>query len=179
MAAVATEPGALAVPLCELMAFLRIGNGEEEALLAGLARGASETCEAFTGRALIVREMDEVLAASAEWSRLAAAPVRSIEQVAALAVDGTPGALPADAFAIDIDAAGEGWVRLLRPIDEKRIRVRYRAGLADDPSGLPEAIRAGIVRLAAHLFTHRDMAPGAVPAAVTALWRPWRRLRLG
>ncbi len=61
-------------------------------------------------------------------------------------------------------------MRLLRPIDESRVRVRYRAGLADDPSGLPEAIRAGIIRLAAHLYAHRDGMPGAVPpAAVTAL----------
>ncbi len=52
------------IPLGELMAFLRVGNSEEDALLAGLARGASEACEAFTGRVLIAREMDEMLAAS-------------------------------------------------------------------------------------------------------------------
>lgn len=178
-AAMAIEPGALAIPLAELKAFLRIGNGEEEALLAGLARSAAEACEAFTGRVLIARDMDETLAAPKGWSRLAAAPVRAIESVAAINVEGLATALPADAFAIDIDAAGEGWVRLLRPIDETRVRVRYTAGLADDPSRLPEALRTGVIRLAAHLYVHRDAAADAPPPlAVTALWRPWRRLRL-
>ena len=42
-----------------------------------------------------------------------------------------------------------------------------------------EPIRQGVIRLAAHLFTHRDAADeGAPPAAVAALWRPWRRMRL-
>jgi uncharacterized phiE125 gp8 family phage protein len=51
--------------------------------------------------------------------------------------------------------------------------------MATDPNGLPEALRHGIVRLAAHLYSHRDEAEQAgPPAAVTALWRPWRRLRL-
>jgi hypothetical protein len=36
------------------------------------------------------------------------------------------------------------------------------------------------VRLTAHLYTHRSLDGGAgPPAAVTALWRPWRRLGLG
>ena len=61
----------------------------------------------------------------------------------------------------------------------KRLRVSYRAGMAADPNGVPEALRHGIVRLAAHIIC--DAAgPGDAgpPAAVTALWRPWRRLRL-
>lgn len=180
MAVAALVPGALAITLDELKAFLRIGNGEEEALLAGLARSACEACEAFTGRVLIAREMDEMLAASNGWSRLGVAPVRAIDGVAGIAADGAADALTADAFAIDIDAAGEGWVRLLRSIEARRVRVRYRAGLAEDASDLPEALRTGIVRLAAHLYTHRDLTSGtAPPVAVTALWRPWRRLRLG
>jgi hypothetical protein len=46
---------------------------------------------------------------------------------------------------------------------------------------LPAALRHGILRLAAHFYTHRasEGAPGGEPpAAVTALWRPYRRLRL-
>lgn len=179
-AAVAIEPGPLAIPLGELKAFLRIGNNEEEALLAGLARSAAEACEAFTGRVLIARDMEEILAASKGWSRLATAPVHAIENVVEIAADGLASTLPADAFAVDIDASGEGWIRLLRPIDGKRIRVRFRAGLADDPARLPEALRTGIIRLAAHLYVHRGTTPDAPPPmAVTALWRPWRRLRLG
>ena len=59
------------------------------------------------------------------------------------------------------------------------MRVRYTAGLADEANGVPEAIRHGIVRLAAHLYQKREAHETAPPpATVTALWRPWRRLRL-
>ena len=168
------------VSLAELKAFLRIGTGEEDALLAGLVRSAAETCEAFTGRLLIARPVEETIAASTGWTRLGTGPASAIETVAALAADGTAIPLPAGDYAIDIDAAAEGWVRLTAPRDEKRVRVGYRAGLAEGPNGLPEAVRQGVVRLAAHLYVHRDPADGAgPPAAVTALWRPWRRLRLG
>lgn len=171
--------GPPAVSLPELKAFLRIAHEEEDALLAGVIRSAESACEAFTGRLLIVRAADEAIAASASWSRLGTAPVIAIEAASGLAPDGTETALAADAFAVDIDAAGEGWMRLLRPIDQKRVRVRYRAGLAADAAVVPEALRHGIIRLAAHLYTHRDRPEDrAPPAAVTALWRPWRRLRL-
>ena len=178
-------PPALPVPLAEVKAFLRIGTSEEDALLAGLVRGAAETCEAFTGRALVARDLEEILPASSAWTRLGAAPVLAIDAVAALDRDGEAQALPAEAYAIDIDAAGDGWVRVTMPGAAKRVRVTYAAGMARDAGRLPEALRHGIVRLAAHLYTYRDRDPGSgtggagPPAAVTALWRPWRRLRLG
>ena len=106
--------------------------------------------------------------------------MRSIESLSALGADGTTTLLPADAYAIDIDAAGEGWVRLTAARSEARVKVTYVAGLATDGNDVPEALRQGIVRLAVHSYARRDAAePGAPPAAVTALWRPWRRLRLG
>ena len=181
MGAIQAEPAPVPpAALAEVKAYLRIGTSDEDALLAALVRSAADTCEAFVGRLLIARAVSEIVPASSGWTRLGTAPVLSIEAVSALAADGSAAALPADAYAIDIDAAGEGWVRLTAARSEKRLRVDYRAGLASEPNGLPEALRHGIVRLAAHLYVHRDGADGAgPPAAVTALWRPWRRLRLG
>jgi uncharacterized phiE125 gp8 family phage protein len=187
MGRISAEAPPLPIALAELKAFLRVTVSDEDALLAGLARGAADMCEAFTGRALIDRAVEEVLAASAMWTRLGAAPVLSIEGVAALAENGDANPLAAGAFAIDVDAAGDGWVRVLDGGGPstgsgraRRVLVSYRAGMAADPNGLPEAIRHGIVRLAAHLYTQRDQAEQAgPPAAVTALWRPWRRLRFG
>lgn len=175
----AAAPGEPAVPLAEIKAFLRIGHSDEDALLAGLARSASDACEAFTGRVLVSRPIDEMLAPRGGWARLGLAPVRAIETVAAVTSGGVEATLSADSYAIDIDAAGEGWVRLTRPIEATRVRIRYCAGFADAPAGVPEALRHGVIRLVAHLYTHRDRADGGPPpAAVTALWRPWRRLRL-
>lgn len=179
MGMITADAAPLPVPLAEAKAYLRINVSDEDALLAGLLRAASDMCEAFTGRALVERAVAEVLAAPTIWTRLGAAPVRAIQGVEALAEEGTATALAATAYALDVDAAGDGWVRLLQVAGAKRIRVSYQAGMASDSNGLPEALRHGIVRLAAHLYVHRDRADGAgPPAAVTALWRPWRRLRL-
>ena len=58
-----------------------------------------------------------------------------------------------------------------------RVEVDLTAGIAADWTSLPDALRQGIVRLAAHLFVERENGVPA-PAIVTALWRPWRRMRL-
>jgi len=168
------------VGLIETKAYLRIAHDEEDALLAGLVSVATEACEAATGRVTIARDVTETIGVRSGWLRLGAAPVRSIDAIATVDEhgDGTP--LPSDAYAIDIDAAGEGWVRLLRSGDEKRVQVSYRAGLAEDWNGVPETLRHGILRLTAHLYANRDNSEArAWPTAVSALWRPWRRLRLG
>lgn len=182
MGRIAFEPPPLPVPLAEVRALLRIGAGDEDALIAAMTRAAADLCEAFTGQALVERQVTETLAAATRWTRLGAAPVRSIAGVEALAADGSASALESGAYAVDIDAAADGWVRLTSAIEAKRIRVAYAAGMAAEANGLPDSLRHGIVRLAAHLHGQRGEAgPGerAPPASVTALWRPWRRLRLG
>ncbi len=161
------------VNLDEVKAFLRIDDTAEDALLAALVRSASDLAEAFTGQKLIVRDFVERIAATPCWTRLAVTPV-----VAITAVEGDDGALPVTGYEIDIDSAGDGWVRILAPA-ERPVRVHCRAGLAADWNGIPEALRLGIIRLVAHLYTHRDREDaGGVPTAVVALWRPWRRMRL-
>lgn len=170
----------LPVSLAEIKTYARISTSAEEALLAAMTRAATDLCEKFTGRLLIARQIEETLPAARSWTRLAMGPVRSIDSVAALAPDGTATPLPSDAYAIDVDAAGDGWVRLSAPGEAKRVQVRYVAGLGEDGNAVPEALRQGIVRLAAHLHARGGEDPSAAPpAAVTALWRPWRRLGLG
>ena len=168
------EPPAPPVTLAEMKAFLRIGHDGEDDLLGALIRSASEMCESFTGRALLPRDLKETLPASSAWTRLGAGPVRSIA-----GVETTSGPLPIDAYATDIDAAGDGWVRVLSAGGARVVRIAYAAGLAAEADGLPEALRHGVMRLAAHFYTHREREDGAgPPAAVTALWRPWRKVRI-
>lgn len=177
--ATATVPPAAPVPLDALKDYLRISGSDEDALLAGSIRTASELCEAFTRLALVEREVEETLPARPAWTRLALAPVRAILAVSALPTTGEPAPLAVEDHAIDIDAAGEGWVRVLRSGGAKRVSVRYEAGQGEDWNAVPEPLRHGIVRMAAHLYTHRDRENGrGPPTAVTALWLPYRRLRL-
>ncbi|NIJ21620.1 putative phiE125 gp8 family phage protein [Sphingomonas naasensis] len=156
---------------------LRITGAAEDALLETHAATALALCEAFTGQALIVRAWSEVLPAHGAWQRLPAAPVTTIDAVEGLGASGTGYALPPETYGIDIDAAGEGWVRGSAAIAAGRIRIGYAAGLAGDWSGLPAPLMQGVVLLAAHLFEARANG-GTPPAAVAALWRPFRRMRL-
>ena len=153
----------------EAKAYLRLETTQDDALLTGIVASARGLCEAFLGQRLIRRVLSEELAADGQWQRLAAAPVAAIT-----AVERGGEALGVEAYAIDIDPAGDGWVRVG---GGGRVRVTYRAGIADDAAGVPAAIAQGVVRLAAHLYADRTDGQ-APPPAVAALWRPFRRLRL-
>ena len=139
------------------------------------------------------------LPASTDWQRLAATPVQSIDSVETVDSNGVATLLPATGYAVDIDSTGDGWVRLNQapatlfyaaavdpsgdgwvglPPANMRVRVSGTAGMAQDENGVPEPIRQGVLRLVAFLFTSRDGEAGNPPAAVTALWRPYRRMRL-
>jgi uncharacterized phiE125 gp8 family phage protein len=177
MASISLPPAAI-VPVEALKSYLRVVGSDEDALLAAAVRSATDLCEGFTRLALIEREVTEILPAQPCWTRLGQSPVQAILGVSALPPSGEATALPASDYGIDIDAAGEGWVRILRSA-AGRVQIVYRAGQAADWNGVAEALRQGIVRMAAHLYAHRDGEDGrGPPAAVTALWLPYRRLRL-
>jgi len=172
----AVAQGIIDAALAETKAWLRIETAGDDATLAALVRSAVGMAEDFCGQMLFVRAGTEVLSATTAWQRLRTCPVRSITAARALSVDGTSAALAADAWAMDISGDGDGWIRTVQP-GTGRVEVDLTAGIAADWASLPDALRQGIVRLAAHLFVERDNAVPA-PAIVTALWRPWRRMRL-
>ena len=121
----------------------------------------------------IVRTVRDRMPVSAAWQRIGAAPVRAISGVET--VGGVP--LAVGAFAIDVDAAGDGWVRVIDGGGAMQVVAVCEAGKAAGWASLPAPIRQGVVLLAAHLFDERD-ASVAPPAAITALWRPFRRVAL-
>ncbi|QLC23655.1 hypothetical protein HFP57_00500 [Parasphingopyxis algicola] len=179
MRAEETIADAAPVALDEVKAYLRIGVDEDDALLAGLIRTATHACERFVGQALLLRDAEETIPVSSEWRRLTLTPVTAITELTGLTESGDAFVLPVDAYAVDIDGTGDGWVRVMAAGQARRVTVRYRAGMGADWNAVPEPLRQGIIRLVAHLFTERDAddAPGP-PASVAALWRPWRRMRV-
>jgi uncharacterized phiE125 gp8 family phage protein len=162
----------------EAKAYLRIAGTDEDATIDRLLRAAAELCEQFTGRVLLRRGFVETLAAAPTWRRLARAPVTAITSVEGVGGDGAAVPLAADAYAVDIDAEGDGWVRILAPGTATLVRIGYQAGLAADWTSTPDTLRVGALQLAAYLYAQRG-GPEQPPAAVVALWRPWRRMRLG
>jgi len=159
--------------------YARVEQAGEDALIGDLTATSLLLCEAFCGRIGPARDAVEILPACSEWRRLSASPVRSITLVEGIPAEGAGFVLPIDAYAIDLDADGAGWIRVATPGAAGRVRVTYQAGMASDWANLPEPLRQGVVRLTTHMFAHRDDArEGPPPAAVAALWRPWRRLSL-
>ena len=178
--AIVVPPVLAAEALAELKDWLAITTTRDDGSLTALLRAALETCEAYTGVMPLAAGCEEVHLASYEWTRLATAPVTAITGLEQLATGGTRTALPVDAYMIDICADGTGRLRLLRHVGETRVAVRFDAGLAQDWTGLPDGLRHGVIRLAAHNYRERDngAARASPPAAVAALWQPWRRMRL-
>lgn len=178
--AIIAPPTLAPAALAELKAWLGITTSRDDAELSGLIRTALELCEGFIGVMPLASGCEETLPAHGTWQMLATRPVSAITGVWALAANGTRTALAAAAYDIDIDADGGGYVRLTAMPDQKRMAVRFTAGLAESWDTLPEAIRQGVVRWAAYQHRARDTdkaLPGP-PAAIAALWRPWRRMRL-
>jgi uncharacterized phiE125 gp8 family phage protein len=179
MTRVILTPAAVpAMALAELKQWLGITIPDDDAPLARVFAAAQETCESFTGTMPLEQGCEEVLAGRGGWQMLATRPIQSIAAVERISGSGRITLAP-DAYEIDLDADGSGRVRLLSS-EPGRVAVRFTAGLAPEWSALPESLRHGIVRLAAHQHRERENSGAAPlpPASVAALWRPWRRMRL-
>ncbi len=163
----------------EAKAYLRVEEAGEDAAIAGMIAAAAEVAEGFLCEALFVRGFRETMIADAAWRRLGRTPVQAITGVEAVALDGATTALPVGSYAIDIDAAGDGWVRVTDPLGQRRVAVSYSAGRASSWAEVEPDVRQGIIRLATHLYAHRD-APDdrGPPQAVAALWLHKRRMGL-
>ena len=166
--------------LAELKDWLGISASGEDAPLTAVLRAALDLCEGFTGLIPLEVSCEERIPASANWQRLAVRPVHAVTGVEALLADGTRSTLPVQTYAIDLDSDGHARVRLSGPAPAPRLAVQMTAGLAPDWDSVPDGLRHGVIRLAADLYRDRT-EPGAArtpPAAVAALWRPWRALCL-
>ena len=159
--------------------YLRIESDEEDASIAALLAAALRLAEEFLNQLLLRRTGVDRMSASSAWQRLGVTPVHAITGVTGIPAEGATFPLASDAYALDIDASGDGWVRIITPGAAGRVDVTVEAGMATDWDGLPEPVRLGVLRLLGHLHAHRD-APDDLgpPAAVAALLRPWRRMRL-
>ncbi|HEY6815913.1 MAG TPA: hypothetical protein VI168_10275 [Croceibacterium sp.] len=166
--------------LDELKAWLAVTTPGDDAALAALLRTALETCEGFTGAMPLAQLCEEIVPASGSWRTLGTRPVQAVTWVEGIPVAGARFTIPVADYAVDLDADGGARFRLVRSGEAERVAVRFTAGLAAGWSDLPESVRHGALRLAAHHYRQResDTAQAMPPAAIAALWRPWRRVRV-
>jgi uncharacterized phiE125 gp8 family phage protein len=178
--AIIAPPVLAPAALDELKDWLAITTSQDDAALAALLNAALETCEAFTGHMPLEATCEEVLPADTCWRGLQTRPIQAVIGVEGIPPGGARFALAPENYAIDLDADGGAHIRVINQGAAGRVAVSFVAGLAADWAGLPDGMRHGVVRLAADAYRRRDgegQAPQP-PAAVAALWRPWRRMRL-
>jgi uncharacterized phiE125 gp8 family phage protein len=164
----------LPASLAELKDLLRIEHDNEDAVLAGLLRAATEIAENHLGQVLVYQQVEQRLRPEgSERIMLERAPLVTIVSVTA---NGVP--LAAEAYTVETRQAGNSYI-IVHVADMPEVSVRYIAGVAQNWNELNEQVRFGILRQAAHLYMHRDSAAAsAIPSAVLALWQPFRRVQL-
>ncbi|MBJ7442454.1 MAG: hypothetical protein JHD35_26025 [Sphingopyxis sp.] len=172
-------PGESPVSLSEARGWLRMGAAVDDAAVGQLLRAATSVCEAFIGRWLVRRSGTETLPLNDGAVRLTVRPVVVVETVTVLAADGGETVVESGDYRLSVAPDGSGRLTINAPAAAERVRVSYRAGIAENGVGVPEAIRQGIVRMTQHLYDARDGADPAPPAVIAALWQPWRVLSLG
>lgn len=165
--------------LDEARAFVRADPSEDDPSLSAAVLAAIGHAEQFTRMVLIRRTAREVISACSGWHIIAAAPVQSMISVAGIPAEGPVFTLATDAWEAKIGSRGDAYVRIIRPGIAGRAEITLTVGLAENWSSLPEVLRLGVLRLAAHFHAHRD-DPNAdgPPAAARALLLPWRRMRV-
>jgi len=185
----------------------------DDALIMGLVGASVDACERFTGRQLISATYTLFLDAwpsgrgteGAWWDgvREGAEPPRAanavelprppLQSVTSITTydDADSGTLWAPGnYLVDTPSAAPG--RVVKRVGAswpiptraaKGIEIVFKAGYGDDPGDVPEALRQGLVMLAAHLYENRQpvadgVAVAKVPLTVEALWGPYRVVRL-
>jgi len=169
--------------LAELKDWLGISRPDEDALLIALLKTCLEMCEAFTGQAPLRHRVEERVPALAGCYPLSSRPVEAVVSVEIVSEDNSRTMLGPDEYGLDRQTSGKANFRLHSHHKGQTIAVTLDAGIAATWDELPSAIRQGIIRLAAFHYRDRDRTGGtkngdAPPASVTALWRPWRAVRL-
>ena len=157
-------------------AFCRIDGDGEDAVLGALIAAGLEACEAYIGMPPVVRGYRERLAMSQRWTVLGRTPVRAITGVSAVEDGTTEAALAGTAYETEVDACDRGRVRVIVPPGAPGIEVAFTAGLAADWAVCPGSLRFGVLHWVAAGMAARD--DRELPERATALWRPYRAVRL-
>ncbi len=163
----------------ELKRWLGISRPHEDTLLVDLLHASLGLCEAFIGQSPVEQTVEETAASVSDIYDLKSRPVTGFVSAASIASDASRTVLAVDAIEFTIDGVGSARLKLKQDTSSAAIAVSVRAGIAQDWASLPEALRQGMIRLAAFHYRDREQGQGTVPpASVAALWRPWRLVQL-
>ncbi len=204
-----TPPAAEPVSLAEAKAQMRVDTSDDDTLISSLIVAARQAAEEHTRRALVNQtwrlSLDRFPARPLNWwdgvrqganvpgtaaaIELPRPPLQSVTSLTTYDDADTASVMAAAGYFVDSDGepgrvvlrAGNTWPTVERVAGG--VEVLFVAGYGASAADVPQAIRQGILLLAAHLYENREAVvigdPAAeVPLGIAALWRPWRILGL-
>lgn len=166
--------------LTALKHWLGISRPDDDALLADLLAASLALCEAFTGQYVLAQTVEELVPTGRGWQQLTAQPVRHLVAAEWVNADASRSVIAEPVSVIELRIALRACVQVLVPATQPLLALQLRVGLAENWDDLAAPLKHGIIRLAAYHYRDRDGSRTLPPpASVTALWRPWRCVRLG
>jgi hypothetical protein len=183
----------------EAKAWLKVDHSDEDTLIDLLITTTRERCESLTGLSLLSQQWVAYLAywpvqADDDWwdgvregaysgqavreLSLRHGPVRQIDAFTLFDADGNGMDYPENQFLLD-----KVRDRLVLkpgapiPIGQRAvnpIEITYTAGYEI----VPGAIKAGLLRMIAHLYEHRGDENVPVPRDVLGFWQPYTRIKI-
>jgi len=179
-----------ALPIEPFKAHLRLGTGFgedtlQDGLLAGFLRAALAAIEGRTGKVLLARDFTWTVSSWRDRGGVVfpAAPVRAVSAV--VLVDAEGGESSVADWRLERDEAAPRLcpVGALLPMVPRggSVRIGFRAGMAEDWSGLPADLAQAVLMLAAHYYEYRaetGLSEGCMPFGVVSLIQRYRALRL-
>ena len=165
--------------LTEFKDWLGISRSNEDQLLVELLAASLATCEAFTGQAPLEQSIEEFVSVKRGRYCLNSRPARLLLNAELVSQVGTRTSLSGQGHGFELNHEGVAVADLKFDLDGQAVAVQLLVGIANDWNAVPKALRQGIIRLAAHYYRDRDHERNPrPPSSVTALWRPWRTMRL-
>jgi uncharacterized phiE125 gp8 family phage protein len=182
-----TAAGVRPVGLAEAKLHLKLDTTDEDVLVDALIDAATEACRRYTGRELVNQTwrllLDAALPGAIELPR---PPLVAVSHVKSYDDADTPTTFAAANYYVDtasvpgrvVPRIGANWPTIGRAANG--FEVEFIAGYGTQAS-VPAPLRQGILVLVAYGYEGREALaedPPTLPAAVRALWQPFRVARL-
>lgn len=176
------------LPIAELRAHLRFGTGfaddaVQDPILERSLRASIAQIETLCAKATLRRGFVWTLHAWRDLGRqvLPRAPLVSVDQLTIVELDGTRNAIAPDVYHVERDAqrpalVARGFVLPQIPVGGTA-EIEFRAGFAEEWTGLPADLALATLSLAATKYEDRG-ALGAISPGVQALLASYRPHRI-
>jgi len=180
-------PAAVPISLHEVKTYLSYFEPDQDAIIAGLVRAATDYVENATGLRLINQTWAWGTTLPCFWSgflRLPLSPVQSVDSVVYIDSGGVQQVLSPATYSLKGDrivlAPEVQWPSVWRGPDSATIT--FTVGFGDDHNAVPHDLRQGIMMLVAFWFSQREAASigpdsgpvSDVPFSVKQILAPYR-----